>query len=109
MTLLPGLSDCHVHVVFSGALGVLDRVQQPFSYQFYEAATNLERTLALGITTVRDAGGADLGIKRAVDNGLITGPRMQLSITAMSQTGRARRPATMYVSGLIMRRCSPSL
>jgi len=41
MTLLPGLFDCHVHVVFSGALGVLDRMQQPFSYQLYEAATDL--------------------------------------------------------------------
>ncbi|HEX3791528.1 MAG TPA: amidohydrolase family protein [Pseudonocardiaceae bacterium] len=86
-TLLPGLFDCHVHVIMSGGLGLANRAQQPFSYQFYEAARNLERTLALGITTVRDAAGADLGIKTAVDDGLIRGPRMQLSVGAISQTG----------------------
>ena len=48
---------------------------------------NLRLTLACGITTVRDAGGADLGLKRAVDDGVIPGPRMQISITMLSQTG----------------------
>src|SRR6185295_19421044 len=62
-------------------------VQQPFSMQFYEAARNLQATLAIGITTVRDAGGADLGIKQAVANGLIAGPRLQISISMLSQTG----------------------
>jgi imidazolonepropionase-like amidohydrolase len=47
----------------------------------------LRRTLAVGITTVRDAGGADLGVKTAVDEGLIEGPRMQISLTLLSQTG----------------------
>ncbi|HEY1667107.1 MAG TPA: amidohydrolase family protein [Trebonia sp.] len=74
MTLLPGLFDCHVHVTSSG-VDLLRRLQQPFSYQFYEAARNLAATLDCGITTVRDAGGADLGIQRAVDDGLIEGPR----------------------------------
>ncbi|HWG23017.1 amidohydrolase family protein [Actinospica sp.] len=86
--LLPGLFDCHVHVAFSGPVGsITDRVQKPFSYQFYEAAQNLRRTLELGITTARDAGGADLGIKRAVQDGLIPGPRLQISVAAISQTG----------------------
>jgi imidazolonepropionase-like amidohydrolase len=85
-TLLPGLFDCHVHVTVSST-SLLHRVQTPFSYQFYEAARNLERTLALGITTVRDAAGADLGIKQAVDDGLIPGPRLQISIGLISQTG----------------------
>ncbi|HVV21518.1 MAG TPA: amidohydrolase family protein [Pseudonocardiaceae bacterium] len=85
-TLLPGLFDCHVHVMTS-QIGLLPRVQQPFSYQFYEAAKNLEKTLALGITTIRDAAGADLGVKQAVENGLIPGPRMQISIGLISPTG----------------------
>jgi imidazolonepropionase-like amidohydrolase len=85
-TLLPGLFDCHVHVTVSD-IGLLPRVQQPFSYQFYAAARNLERTLALGITTVRDASGADLGIKQAVEDGLVNGPRMQISIGLISPTG----------------------
>jgi imidazolonepropionase-like amidohydrolase len=85
-TLLPGLFDCHVHLTVSST-SLLSRVQTPFSYQFYEAARNLKRTLALGITTVRDAAGADLGIKQAVDDGLIPGPRLQISIGLISQTG----------------------
>jgi len=84
---LPGLIDCHVHVAFSGTVGITERVQKPFSYQFYEAAQNLQRTIDLGITTARDAGGADLGIKRAVQDGLIPGPRLQISVAAISQTG----------------------
>ncbi|MEC3974816.1 metal-dependent hydrolase family protein [Amycolatopsis sp. H20-H5] len=85
-TLLPGLFDCHVHVTVT-ELSILTRVQRPFSYQFYQAARNLEKTLALGITTVRDAGGADLGIKQAVEDGLIAGPRLQISIGLISPTG----------------------
>jgi imidazolonepropionase-like amidohydrolase len=85
-TLLPGLFDCHVHVTVTN-VGLLHRVQEPFSYQFYEAARNLSRTLDVGITTVRDAAGADLGIKRAVADGLIPGPRMQISVNLITQTG----------------------
>lgn len=85
-TVLPGLIDTHVHVMFSG-VDLLRAMQSPFSYAFYEAARNLEATLAAGVTTVRDAGGADLGVKRAVENGLVTGPRMQIAITILSQTG----------------------
>jgi imidazolonepropionase-like amidohydrolase len=84
-TLLPGLFDCHVHVVSSG-VDFLRRLQMPFSYQFYEAVRNLAATLDCGITTVRDAGGADLGIQKAVDDGLIDGPRMRIAVTALSQT-----------------------
>jgi imidazolonepropionase-like amidohydrolase len=62
-------------------------VQRPFSYEFFEAARNLERTLATGITSIRDAGGADLGIKDAVEHGLTPGPRLQISIIMLSQTG----------------------
>ncbi|WP_020657929.1 metal-dependent hydrolase family protein [Amycolatopsis benzoatilytica] len=85
-TLLPGLFDCHVHVTVSD-IGLLPRVQKPFSYQFYEAARNLWTTLKLGITTVRDAAGADLGIKQAVADGLIPGPRMEIAIGLISPTG----------------------
>ncbi len=84
--LLPGLFDCHVHVVVS-TIDLLADLQQPFSYQFFAAARNLERTLDRGITTVRDAGGADLGIKQAVEDGLIQGPRMRIAISVLGQTG----------------------
>ncbi|MFI6468214.1 amidohydrolase family protein [Streptomyces sp. NPDC050538] len=85
-TLLPGLFDCHVHLTLNG-IGLLGALQKPFSYQFYEAAVNLRRTLEAGITTVRDAAGADLGIKQAVEDGLLTGPRVQIAIGLITQTG----------------------
>jgi len=85
-TLLPGLFDCHTHVAFSH-VDMMRSVQSPFSLRFYEAEANLGRTLDIGITTVRDAGGADLGMKVAVERGLIRGPRMQISIGMISQTG----------------------
>ena len=84
--LLPGLFDCHTHVVFS-TIDTMRRIQTPFSYRFYQAMHNLEATLRIGITTVRDAGGADLGVKQAVEDGLIRGPRMQISLGMISQTG----------------------
>ena len=84
--LLPGLFDCHVHVAFTD-VDVWHYVQKPFSLEFYETARNLRATLAGGITTVRDAGGADLGTKTALEQGLIGGPRMQISLSMISQTG----------------------
>ena len=84
--LLPGLFDTHVHVLLSH-IDMWRILQTPISYRFFEAAKNLEATLRAGITTVRDAGGADLGIKEAVDNGLIVGPRLQISLIMLSQTG----------------------
>ncbi len=85
-TLLPGLFDCHVHVVVSH-VDLWRLAQTPFSLQFLEAARNLEATLRTGITTVRDAGGADLGVKEAVERGYVIGPRMQISLGMLSQTG----------------------
>lgn len=85
-TLLPGLIDCHVHLT-SSELDTMSRIQRPFSYHFYQAIKNMASTLDCGITTVRDAGGSDLGIQQAVEDGLIEGPRMQIAITILSQTG----------------------
>lgn len=85
-TLLPGFFDCHVHFV----MNTLDRLviaQRPFSYQFYVAEQNMRRTLDVGITSVRDAGGADLGIAQAQVDGLIAGPRTQIALSMISQTG----------------------
>lgn len=85
-TLLPGLVDCHVHVMMND-VDFMRLAHTPFSYSFYEAARNLRLTLAAGMTTVRDAGGADLGLKKAVDDGLVLGPRMQVSVAPLSITG----------------------
>ena len=85
-TVLPGFNDCHVHLLFSG-VSPLKTLQTPFSYPYFEAVRNLRTTLDLGITTVRDAGGADLGVKDAVTAGLIPGPRVLIAVSMISQTG----------------------
>ena len=85
-TVLPGLVDCHVHLLFSG-VHPLKTLQSPFSYPYFEAVRNLRTTLDLGITTVRDAGGADLGVKQAVADGLVPGPRVLIAVSMLSQTG----------------------
>ena len=82
----PGFFDCHVHVVMD-APSQMQLIETPFSLQFYQAAANLKKTLDVGITSVRDAGGADQGIKEAVERGMIPGPRMQIAVIMLSQTG----------------------
>jgi imidazolonepropionase-like amidohydrolase len=85
--LLPGLFDCHVHLTGTYEDDELTVQHRPFSYGFYQTPKNLLTTIALGITSVRDAGGADAGLRKAVDDGLLVGPRMQVAITMLSQTG----------------------
>ncbi|TFH54443.1 metal-dependent hydrolase family protein [Glutamicibacter arilaitensis] len=85
-TLTPGLIDCHVHLTIDG-INPLAQLTEPFSLQFYTAADTLRRTLDLGITTVRDAAGADAGIKRAIELGLVEGPDMRIAVNILSQTG----------------------
>jgi imidazolonepropionase-like amidohydrolase len=87
LTLLPGLIDCHVHMTFSGDLDWLRAMERGFSYQFFEAARNLRRTIDIGITTVRDAGFTDRGVKQAVEDGLVEGPRLRLAVSILGQTG----------------------
>ena len=83
---LPGMFDCHTHIVSDG-VDFLRDLETPFSYWFYVAIGTMRRTLAIGITTVRDASGADMGIKRAVADGLVAGPRLHIAIAPISQTG----------------------
>lgn len=59
----------------------------PFSLNFYLAAERMAATLAAGVTTVREAGGCDLGVKQAQVRGLISGPSTLISISMLSQTG----------------------
>lgn len=86
-TVLPGFIDSHVHFMLNGQLDPMYPVRRPFSLAFFEAADNMRATLDIGITTVREAGGSDLGIKSAQQRGVIAGPRMQISISMLSQTG----------------------
>ena len=84
--LLPGLFDCHVHMSQAHTNFIAFAATHP-GYRYYSAIPSLRSTLECGITTVRDAGGADQGMKKAINHGLIKGPRMHISITMLSQTG----------------------
>ena len=85
-TLLPGMFDCHTHVVMEH-FDYLRVLTEPFSLQFFYAVKALRQTLDLGITTVRDAWGADAGVKAAVERGLVPGPRLRITISMVAQTG----------------------
>jgi imidazolonepropionase-like amidohydrolase len=84
--IMPGAIDCHVHAMVE-SFELMRIIETPFSLSFYLAARNLAATLEAGVTTVRDAGGADLGVKRAQELGYISGPTMQISINLLSTTG----------------------
>lgn len=86
LVVMPGLIDCHVHTMFDGMdLGRLP--SEPFSLPFFVAVDTLRRLLRSGVTTVRDAGGADLGVKVAQERGLVVGPRLRIAVSVLSQTG----------------------
>ncbi|WAA08545.1 metal-dependent hydrolase family protein [Fervidibacillus albus] len=84
--LLPGLFDTHVHMMFQQT-DYNTRFQTPFSFRFYKAIEHFRRTIETGITSVRDAGFTDVGVKKAVDDGLISGPRLQVSVIPLTITG----------------------
>ncbi|PLZ03165.1 peptidase M38 [Burkholderia sp. WAC0059] len=85
-TVMPGLVDCHAHVVASVAhLGNNGRL--PNTFAVLRAVPILEAMLNRGFTTVRDAGGADYALARAIEEGVIRGPRLFVAGKALSQTG----------------------
>jgi imidazolonepropionase-like amidohydrolase len=86
--LLPGLFDCHIHL--TSRYEDMDEVavtHRPFSYMFFRIPETLRWILSLGITTVRDAAGADAGLRQAVQDGTLVGPRMQISVNMIGMTG----------------------
>jgi len=84
-TLIPGLSDVHVHLSATMGDGEL-RNDTHWMYSAIRTAKAAENFLMLGFTTVRDLGGPVFGIKRAVDEGLVSGPRIYPSGAYISQT-----------------------
>jgi imidazolonepropionase-like amidohydrolase len=96
-TILPGLIDCHTHVFLQGeeaAAGGYDiqLLKFPASYRAARAVVAARRALEQGFTTIRDvetegAGYGDVGIKQAINDGYIPGPRMFVVTRAISTTG----------------------
>ncbi|OHV08393.1 metal-dependent hydrolase family protein [Kushneria phosphatilytica] len=85
-TLMPGLIDCHVHVIATTAdLGA--NALLPDSLVTARATPIMRDMLKRGFTTVRDVGGADHGLKTALEEGHFAGPRLVICGKALSQTG----------------------
>src|SRR5437899_6102417 len=85
-SILPGLIDTHVHFTMEYPDVLRGLLTSP-SLHLLQAIPRMRATLEAGVTTVRDAAGAPAGLKLAVERGIIAGPRMQVSITIISQTG----------------------
>jgi imidazolonepropionase-like amidohydrolase len=85
-TILPGFIDTHVHLMMEG-FDLARDMAAPFSLRFYNSVDAMRRTVEAGVTSVRDAGGADAGMKQAVETGLVLGPRLQISIAVLTITG----------------------
>ncbi len=85
-TIIPGIIDCHVHSTYRSR-DLRGHLQNPPSYNILASAEILRETLECGVTTARDMGGADVGFRKAVEEGLIPGPRLAVSIVMMSQSG----------------------
>src|SRR3954468_621925 len=95
-TCLPGLIDTHTHVLLNGDITSEDYdfqlLKQSPEYRTILATVNARRALEYGFTTIRDletegAGYADVDVKKAINNGVIPGPRMQVAGRAMDVTG----------------------
>jgi imidazolonepropionase-like amidohydrolase len=95
-TCLPGLIDSHTHVLLQGDITAADYdeqlLKQSSEYRTILATRNARRALEYGFTTIRDletegAGYADVDVKKAIENGVIPGPRMQVATRAMDVTG----------------------
>ncbi|MGA9445641.1 MAG: amidohydrolase family protein [Candidatus Sulfotelmatobacter sp.] len=96
-TVLPGLIDCHTHIFLQGedpAQGGYDAniLNAPLALRAARATVAARRALEQGFTTLRDvetegAGYGDVGIKQAIEQGYIPGPRLFISTRAISTTG----------------------
>ncbi|MGE5579038.1 MAG: amidohydrolase family protein [Bacillota bacterium] len=89
-TVLPGLIDTHTHLAFNGHESLFKLAKDPRDKLAYEAVESLRVTLLAGITTCRDVGGfehLDLSMKKYVEAGVLTGPRMFVSGKMITATG----------------------
>src|SRR5713101_2059490 len=93
-TLLPGFIDAHTHLTFAYSddwnQNELDRLRKPIAELALDASVNARKTLLAGFTTVRDVGSMeqlDVGLRNAIRNGKVPGPRMLVTVHALGSTG----------------------
>jgi imidazolonepropionase-like amidohydrolase len=112
-TCLPGLIDTHTHILLQGEITAADYdeqlLKQSPEYRTILATVNARRDLEYGFTSIRDletegAGYADVDVKKAINNGVIPGPRMQVATRALDVTGayplQGYAPAVMVPHGV---------
>jgi imidazolonepropionase-like amidohydrolase len=112
-TCLPGLIDTHTHILLQGDITAAEYdeqlLKQSPEYRTILATVNARRDLEYGFTSIRDletegAGYADVDVKKAINNGVISGPRMQVATRALDVTGayplQGYAPAVMVPHGV---------
>ena len=87
-TVMPGLIDAHTHPAVVDE-DIFAMAEWPPYYVAARASRALEGMLMRGFTTIRDVGGGDFGLARAVEDGYFTGPRIRFGGKQLSQTGGA--------------------
>jgi imidazolonepropionase-like amidohydrolase len=85
-TLMPGLIDCHIHVTLN-EVNIRALEDMPLTLVAAKGSVLMRAMLERGFTTLRDTGGADWGMKAAVEEGLFLAPRLFIAGAAISQTG----------------------
>lgn len=89
-TIIPGLIDAHVHVCWNGRQPIQELLTKERDDLLLEAVQTVGKILASGTTTVRDIGGhyhLEMALRRAIDAGIIAGPRMRVSGRILCMTG----------------------
>ena len=102
---MPGMIDCHTHVLLQGDITSEDYdvqvLKESIPYRTIRATKSAEKSLMNGFTTIRDlgtegAGFADVDVKKAINKGVVSGPRMFVSTLAMNTTGHYPLKASDY-------------
>ena len=91
-TVLPGLIDAHTHIALHAGDGDQQTLRETPEYRAVYATANAAKTLAGGITTIRDLGNegsgyADVALRDAIDKGIVPGPRIVAAIRPVTATG----------------------
>lgn len=103
-TLMPGLIDAHVHPG-NVAYHLHQTAALPPAVYVHRVTKTLETDLNLGFTTLRDAAGLDQGFRVAIDEGLIRGPRLFLSVTPLTQADNGKEPSPRNSLGIRPEMC----
>lgn len=102
---MPGMIDAHTHVLLQGDITSEDYdvqiLKESIPYRTLRASKSAEQSILNGFTTIRDlgtegAGFADVDVKKAINRGVISGPRMQVATLAMNTTGHYPIKASDY-------------